>query len=494
MRRRWIGFGIGLGLWALAVAVKLPVLHSPPYWDEALHYWTARHLGPGPRTMTDLWGNPTGAPEHLVFQRPLFYLLLAAPAQGGFQAFRTAHALLASALAPVMYGLLRAHGVRRPAAILAGIATALVPDLAMWGTLGLMDSLMTVAVAGLLWARAKDRHGSMFVLAVAAVWIKETAYAVVLGLLAVDAIRGWIAGRVRLAPLELDGRTTAMAWAAALAPWPLMWAMAHDLALPGSTNHAAAAPVADHLFGSLWLLPVLLLGLVRRRSRFLAAFTLLGGVFLLALQAAGRDVPLWYMVPTVAFAVAATAATADAWWRPPTWPAAMPWPALAAIAVVALLVLLPNSPARDGLRPLAHDGGNDLAGAWRFERDLRDGDLRAVLAGIPWGERPVIFDVDIYPAVFFGPVMERSEHVYFDSSFVRQFVEVDVEPAADRIEDPATWTVVFHSDLPYTQAIVETYGDCVEVDTPTYFLVHGAECAGRASQLEQAWREHDPRF
>lgn len=492
--RRWLGWVLAAGLWALAVAIKLPVLHSPPYWDEGLHYWTAKHLGRGFEVMTDLWGNPVGTPQYLFFQRPAFYLAFWLPAQEGFQAFRTAHALAASALAPLAYALLRSHGAGRPAATLAGLGVAVVPSLAMWGNLGLMDSLMTACLGAALWARAHGRNGWLAVACVAAVWTKETAYAAVLALLAFEGLRGWIRGTVSVAPLRLDARVSALAWAAAIAPWPLMWALAHDLALPGAVNHGSSLPVIDRMFGTLWLLPVLALGLLRPRSRFLCAFALASGAFLLALQLAARDVPQWYEVPATFFALVGAAAAGDAWLRSGRPSLTRPLPAVVAVVLVYLLVMVPNSPERDLLRPLSRDGGNSLSGSWDFENRIRDGDLHAAIAHIPLDARPVVFGVDLAAAALFGPVTDQASHVYWDASLFRMYWEFDVHIGARRIEANDTWTLIDRSDLPYGSAIVEVYQDCIAYENAGFVVIQGTPCVGRGQALEDAWRARDPRF
>lgn len=496
-RSRWIGIAVVAGLWAFSVAAKLPVLGAPAYWDEGLHYWTAKHLGQGFDRMTDLWGNPVGTPEYLVFQRPLFYVLFWLPAQGGFSSFRVAHALAASVLAPLAYAVLRAHGARRPAAVLAGVAVALVPSLAMWGNLGLMDSLMTAWLALLLWARATGRDGLMFVAAVAAVWTKETAFAAVLGLLAFEAARAWMDGRAAFAPLRLDGRVTALAWAAAVAPWPLVWAVMHDLALPGAVNHGSVQPVLDRMFGSLWLVPVLVVGLASRRSRFLCAFALAAGAFLVGLQLAARDVPQWYEVPTTFFALVACAAAGDALWRARprrglAWGRAVP--AGVALLVTYLLVALPNGDARDALRPLSGDGGNSLAGSWAFETGIRDAELHAAFAAVPLEMRPDVYDIDIAAPAMYVPFADEAGHIYWDSSWIRTLIEIDTAPAAHRIEANGTWTVVDRSDLPFAAAVLDVYADCIRYENPGFVAIEGSACAGRADRLEAAWRERDPRF
>lgn len=481
-------------LWGAAILVKWPVLGTQPYWDEGLHYWTARHLGMRWDAITNVWDLPWGAPEHLLFQRPLFYLAFWLPAQGGFETFRVTHAVAASALAPLAYLVVRAHGARRPTGILAGLAVATLPGLAMWGTVGLMDSLMTAAIAVMLWARATGRHRLLFAASVAAVWTKETAYAAVVGLLILEAWKGHRAGTCTFAPLRLDARVSALAYAAAIAPWPLMWAVAHDLALPGAENHGSIIPVLEHVWLTPWLVPVLLVGLLPARSRFLSAFGLAAGGFLLALQVAARDVPAWYYVASTYFTVLGAASAADAWWRTSSQAWARPAPAAVAVLLVGLLVLLPNSPERDALRPLSGDGGNSLVGSWDYELRIRDADMDAAIATIPLDKSTDVLVIDLAPPALYVRLVEPARQVYWDSSEVRTFLELDTGALAARIEDNATWTLVDRSDLPMTLALEETYAECLRYENVGYSVYKGADCAGRGDRLEAAWREHDPRF
>lgn len=485
------------GLWLIAFAAKWPILGVPAYWDEGLHYWTAKHLGQGYAAITGLWGIPLGAPTALVFQRPAFYLAFALPAQFGFEAFRVAHAFAASVMAPLAYLLLRAHGSPRWAGVVAGLAVATVPPLVLWGNLGLMDSLMTSAVAAILIVRTTPRHLLLSILCVVAVWIKETAYFAVLVLLGIEVVKGLRDRTASLWPIRMGPRLSAISWAAALAPLPLLWAMAHDLPLPGTQNHDLPLALLDRVLLSPWLVAIIASGLAFVRVRPLSIAALTGAAFLLALQLAARDVPQWYEVPTTFLAIVAAVASAHAvakflWksrWRVAGWA-----PGAATLAILMAAVLVPAGSGRELLHPISGDGGDSLPGIWNFEQNIRDRDLHSTIAAIPLATHPDVFALDLAPPALYVPIVEQAQKAWWDSTSIRAYLPLDVPSVAHRMEANHTWTLIEANGKPLTIAIQQTYADCRTHASARYELFEAGPCAGRAAQLEAAWRAADPNF
>lgn len=490
------------GLLAVAMALRWPTLEAPPYGDEGLHYWTARYLSGHWDAITDIHGGAAGGPRFLVLQRPLFYLLFFLPSQAGFDGFRLAAVVAGSALAPAAFAAVRAHGAGRVAAVGAGLACASVPQLVMWSHLGLMDALMTVFLLGALAARALHRPGWTLALGVAASWTKETA---VFGLglvLAFDLARALRRREATLLPLRLPPGVTALLGAVLLGALPVIAFAFTPRAAVGALGDLDFAGFADRVFATPYFAAVLVAGLVLPRSRFLAASALVGAAALAAVALTGRDVAAWYDVPVLALALVAGAVTADAWLRRVAGdPSATRWrrvaatgPAVAAVALVLLVILAPPGPSREALRPLYGDGGHDLRALWRYEVSIRDADLILATGPIPRNGNATVLVLDMYPGRVYVPFVETSAAVHLDWSFARSLYPFDPAPLAAAIEANGTWTLIEHNGHAMNEAVRAVYADCTAAKAGAYTVLEGAACAGRAAQLEAAWRERDPTF
>lgn len=491
---RWVWLGTAAALFTLAFAMKVPLLEAPPYGDEHLHFVVAADPAqPTPDTV-DVWGNPFGVSDSLFWQRPAFYAAFMAPAHAGFDATRIVHALVASVLAPLGAWLLRVHGVSWPACLLAGVALAITPAFVVWGTYLLMDTLMTVVLLAMLVARRLRRFGFVAVLATIAVWTKETAYAVVVVLFAIDLVRALRNGRASLYPLRLEPAEASLAWPLVLGPIPLVIALGKGLPAPGGAAEGSTLHLLQLVLPTVWVVPVLVVGLWWRRSRFLCAAGLAGAAAFLLLHAAGRGVQVWYAIPALAFAILGTASAADAAVRAAR---GSPWPRQAGAALAALLAVgvvlgaatLPHGPMREGLYPLSAMSPHPLLDMYEFETTLRDQDLERALADIPLQQHPdVLVMQNNWPLPFIP--LRAAATLYVDLPYFRSMVGFDSDALAARIENATTYALLGGGNEPIQLAIREVYADCILATHGDWLVIQGAMCADRGEALRSAHLRH----
>jgi hypothetical protein len=493
-RSRWVGIAIAAALFGLAFVVKLPLVGTEPYGDENQHFVTAadpRDPTPG---YSDVWGNPLGSPPFLFFQRPAYYTLFHFPASMGFEAYRITHALTTSLLAPLGYWLLRAHGVTRPAAGLAGAALAVTPPLVLYGAYAFMDVLMTTALLGMAIAYKAQRWPLVAGLALLAVWIKEIALAAVLVLFLVAFVRAWLRGRASLYPLRLEAREASLAWPLVVGPLPLAWAFSQGLLPPGGVAYGTSAEILELLLPTVWLLPIIAAGLWTARSRTLSTTSLAIVAAFTALHAAGRSVEAWYAVPSVIFAILAAAASADgliahACAKGIGRRLASTIPAAVAILGCFAFAFQPSGAAREALFPLTGEERSNLQQTYDFEQDLRGKDIEGALDEIPFETEPdVLFVQNLWPWPFVR--LEVARHVYADYPGIRMMFGLDTDALAHRLENATTWTILGPGEYALQPAIREVYADCLVAAHGGWHVYYGAPCAGRADELAAANVRH----
>jgi hypothetical protein len=469
-----------LGL--LAAALRWPFLGAPAYGDEAMHFYMAKHLLATPTNFSDVFGQTWFHPSWIVYQRPLYYLLFHPAALLSFHAFRLQN-LAAGALLPALaYGLLRAWGVRRPFAAGLGAACAALPYLVVWGTFGLMDTTMTDFLLAALWARAVGRGTLSAALFLAAIWSKETAYFAAAAQWGVGHLARWRRGEP-LWPLRMDRAQSALALVLLVGLWPLMVSFSHGLQTPGGTSYTPNAYVLEEVFWSALLVPVLLLGLRWPASRGPAAWAF----YVLLHALLHRSVEIWYEVPSVTLTLVGTAATLDA-----AWTAAAPsrrWaPALGAVAVAGLLasgVLVPDGAAKAWLHPVHHVPSGSYADSLRYETQVRDNDLKQLQGLVAQRPAATLFFFDVAYTEVLYPFSEQHPHLLVGASGWFPFIPHPLGPVAQAVEANGTLTVVQERPGNYNQAMRDVYADCVVERNPTYVVIEGWRCKGRAAQLEQ---------
>lgn len=473
-------------LWGLAVALRWPFLGSQAYGDEGVHFYMTKHWTAPPANFSDVFGQLWFHPSYIVYQRPLYYLLFHPAALVSFEAFRIQNLLVGALLPVVAYGLLRRSGTRKAVAVAAGLVCAGLPYFIVWGSFGLMDTTMTVLLLAGLWARQAKRPLLSAALLLAAVWSKETAYFAVVVLLAFSYLARWRKREAGLWPIRLDAQQSGEAVVLAIGLLPLMVGFAHGLQTPGGEGDAPNAYILEEAFWSSWLVPVLLLGLRWRTSRWFAASGLAAGFFFVIIHAVlHRGIGVWYNVPSVALTVVGIAATLDAAWT--AW-RRHPWaPALGSAAVCGLLLagaFVPESQAKAALQhPLHVVPSGSYADDLDYQHHVRDQDLIQMKVWVrsePFSTL-LLFDVEYSHALY--PFVDQLPHVLGGTSLVFAVLPHPVGVVADAIGQNGTLTVLEVRENAYNQAVRAVFADCVIHHNVQYVVIHGG-CAGRAALLE----------
>ncbi|MEK6975987.1 MAG: hypothetical protein AABY18_06565 [Candidatus Thermoplasmatota archaeon] len=487
----WMSLALMAGLWVIAFLAAIPIIHSPVYWDESVHYFTARNGSPVDGHFQDLWGNRVNSPDALFWQRPAWYAMFWAPAQGDLATFRVAHAAVAAGLAPIGFALLRAFGFTRVTGAAAGLALAVMPPLPTWAALGFMDPMMAEALGLAVVARRLHWWRTSAAFAVLAVWFKETALILVAAWTAIELIRGWINGRAKAWPLRLGEREASAVYATLLAPLPILYGMLKDVPTPGGFAYHPTVEIADAVLGTSWLAVPLAVGLLLRPSRALAALGLATGAFFVVLQVMGRSTESWYLVPSVLFAVVGAAAACEAVvraaWRRPALRAAALALVLASGGVCAAAAALPSDAGREHLFPLSGRGPLPWREEVTFQTTVRDQELEAAFAALPIdGHTTLVLIEPHWPPEYVR--LADAGPVIMDMAYIRAFVGLDTQRLAQTMEANGTWTMLYEGKHPMQQAIAEVYADCVVERFGGISLIIAEPCAGRWQQLEAADR------
>ncbi len=495
----WLDAATLLGLYALAVALRWPLLQAPPYGDEGLHYWVSRAFTEPPTSVTDVEGSSWVHPGWIFWQRPAYYVLLHPFALHGFEAFRAGHVLLSSLLPLAAWSLVRAHGGHRAAAAFAGLACATLPSLVTWGALAMMDEPMALALAFALAARRVGRHSAASVLFLVSVWLKETALPLVAILAAASFARAWWRGEAALRPLRLDGPTGSFVLPLALGPFTLMLSLATGLDSIGGWSAGHSGRMADWLYVTPWFIPVLLAGLAWRPSRPVCAFALVfATAYLLSHAWGGRSVEAWYFAGPVPFVLCGVALALDHAVRHATRALARAGAGAAAVGALLLvgtMVLAPASAAKGAWpHPFTGQPDDSVLGTQRYELELRDRGLRDAIDRMGLDGTQGLVTVDLYYpqalALAEGPV--RARHVYVDSGGFRDLLPLWVDGFAARVEANGTWLLVLQTETAFFHAINEAYGDCRVLENAEVRLYEAWRCPGGRDALQQGYASRRP--
>lgn len=482
VRADWL---VPLALYALAVALRLMLVDVRPYGDEAHHYYIAREFGATPANL--LGGSDT---RWLFWWRPLFSILLLPGAQVSFKGFRVGYVLLVSALAPALWWWLRARGVRPVASAAAGAVLAAHPYFVLWGVRAFPDELMATAfVAGLAcWQRA--RHGAALALFLAAIWVKEVALIGVLALAGLEVLGALRRGGER-GP-ALHWRHAGLAVVLALAWVPHWYALSIGGRDPGWSRGGDLGLLVDAVFLTGLAVPLVFAAVVPWRSRQPALLALGYLAFYGYYTLRGGATEHWYYVLSATLASGAIAAALDAWcerwagWLPTAGAArrllqGLPVSAVA-LVVLAQVFLPAGLAAKDAIHPGIDSHEPSYAEMVASER-ARDQDFWRVIDQATeddW-KGPLVVD---HP--WFYPLWPLSDRAQLLGSYYTDNGRPPKDWAAV-IEDVAPMTLVWRTGSPHNQAILDTYADCIRVDSAQVALIRGQECKGRTARLEAAW-------
>jgi len=484
-------------VYALALAVRLPLRGVAAYFDEGAFHYFAIHYWHAPANVTNVYGYPADYPNYLWFwERPLFYFLMSPAAHVSFAAYRLLSILLAAALPVAAILVLRAWNVRRPIAWTTGAVIALSPQFLRWGVLVYMDPVMTLAVGLGLWSWTRRRTYVALAFLAAAVMIKMTAVLVLVHLFAWATLDGLREGRVRVWPLRLPANVVAHALAVPLGLAPYLYVYSFGYGFPGSTAHGNYAPkLVEMLFFSAYVIPILLVGLAWPRTRRWSLLAgLLAGSFLYIHLVGHRNVEDWYAVLPAYMSLLATALVFDeaANRARPLGKTVWTWTTRAtpaAFAILALLlILLPASAAKaDWTRPVSHLAEPSLAELFRSERARDQGYEQGVRALGP-GPGRTVFVVDVYFSKVLHPVATSGGTIRYAGTWPPPRT-ADLGAWSSLVEATARRTLLEKNDHALNLALRDTYGGCTVYDEPAYQVIEGPRCAGRDAALRENYRE-----
>jgi hypothetical protein len=480
---RWRDAAAACGLAAVALVPRLALLRATPYGDESAHYAMARTLGFLDRSI--LWIGPEVPFQlyALTLGRPGFALLHFPAALHGFEAFRAFGILVAAALAPLSYALVRAHGGRWPAATVAGAAVALLPAFVVWGGRVFPDSGMALFALGGLLAWRLERPRLAAGLLLAACLVKETAIPLLATLAALALVRG-VRSRRSLLPLT-RGELWLLA-ALALSPAGILASYLAYPQLPGWTTGAALPSALELLVLSSWLLVPAAVGVLVPQTRVLAA-CLCGLLAFYALFILVKDggVNGWYAIVPGALAIVTAALLVDHGLRSAGWPRLLAPPAAAALAfLLAAGVAGAGVSLAATLHPLDPRPEAGLASTVRFVHQEHLFLRHAIEVQESRAPRTVLqMDTSwfwiAYPFAGSGSSAFANTAAYPpDAIPVERLVSIAEGSDLTWLEDRNT---TFH------QAFRQTYSDCRVFEEGTLAAYDLRGCAGRAAGLRSAY-------
>ncbi len=478
-------------LFLTAMALRAPLVDEPPTTWEPLHYTIAHDLGQEDPRVTSFfeWGTVDFGP--LFWNNLGFYLVTAGPAQISFEATRILMVLVSSAIAPIGYWTLRAHGVRSVYAVAAGLLLATHHTMSVWGsTISPTTTATTWLACALLFdARGRPRPAAAFL---ALALLSDRLVIVPAIALVVQALvnaralaggRGW--------PDRLDERASLYLTAFVAGAVPLSFAGARVFSLSGlwtPTQIIGTAVLA-------WpLLPLILLGLAWTRTRWSSALAASQIAFLVLARhvferSAGEgQFQAAAMLSVLAAAVAIDEADVRLSASRPVFAAAT-WRA-GALALLILAgattfgVLPPDLPLATSAGPGDREEalqwvraqGTDLADAGRAAADPSF--TRLVVADVPWWH-------------VYYPFLPRPGFEHMATGLSDLPVDINLWNAS--IEREGTVLVLGPSGSPLNAALRATYADCSIHKNPSYEIFDGGRCIGRGERLhEEFWNRTRP--
>ncbi len=478
-----------VALYLFAVLMRWSLRDANPYTAEATHFIVSRDLWHSVTTIRYLDG--IGGYEDyswFFWQRPMLVLTLWPFASLSFEAYRAAHIVLVSTIPLLAAWLLRALGVSRIAAGLAGVVLAIHPILLPWGVLVLPDSMMIAFILAALLAAHHGRPAVMAGLLLWASWIKEVAFVASLSLLVLALWRDADGRPARLHPLRVG---TFSRWLAPLVPLaflPLWVSMqVPGVLFPGFRPGGDEALMYEALWGCIYLAPLPLLALLDSRTRRFSLLALAWPAFFL-LYHYGRDKAIegWYIVAPVTMTLIAAAAGLDVLARrhgiAPKATAALL--ALVVLVPVGIQAFVPDYGTLNAnvVTPLSGRGQWSIAQVRHYEL-TRDDDLQTLMTIPGQNERVLWVTQDIDWSLVMYPVAAQSQETIKVYSQDDGLTKEIMEGWAYGIENLWDVTLVFNAEWSLgNKATRAAYAECSDV-IGRYTLIRASRCQGAGADI-----------
>lgn len=477
-----------LGVYLASVAVRWGLRDVQPYTAESTHFFVARGLWDSTSNIRYLDGIG-GYDDYSWFfwQRPFLTLPFWPAAQHSFLAYRTVHVLLVAAFPALGAWLLRSLGVGPLPAYAATAAASLHPVILPWTVLFLPDALvLTMTLAALLLAH-HGRPAATALTLLAASWVKEVAFVTTLTLLVLAVWRDETGRPAWRRPWRVPRFA---AWLAPLVPLaflPLYVSLQVDGAVfPGFRPGGDEALMYETLWGLIWLAPLPLLCLLDGRTRRFGLVAMAWPAFFLVYHyTRDKAIESWYNTIPAAFTLlAAAAGLAMVWQRR----GKLRWAAPPAALVVALLL------AVQLYVPHTHDVNHAVTTPWsgrgqwnhhevRHAEEVRDDDMRLLMASVPAHERRLWTAQDVDWALIQYPVSDEAEEIVKVYSVDRGLTQEQAEGWAHLVENVFNATLVFnHPTNAGNLATRAAYAECSDARVH-YTLILASRCKGAGSDL-----------
>jgi len=475
---------------AVAFALRTLWLDVPVYGDEGWFYSCARYFAATLGNVRALEGNAPVSLAPIFWYRPIHALALAPGAAFSFAGYRLINAALSSLLAPLAVAFALGRGVRPAMAWATGLVVATLPFLVVWGTLAFADAPATLfLLAGLVLAD-RGRRGAALASWLLACWTKESFVVIVAAIFAIEFVTDLRAKR----PLRTRMRTLHAA-VVALGPVPFLAARYLLRAPPpGGSGFVPLGDLLDRFFVSAWLVPLVVIGLWRPRTRNLSALALVVPFFYAFWDfGLGRIVQAWYATPGLVLTLVAIAANLDELGRRLRTAAQRVLGALA-VALIALIlvatILLPPGSARSAL--LHPAGGGDPGGlteAYRYEH-AREAEFRAAFEALPAPGNGTVVTVDVYLGLVMYPVNQDHREIRWAWTGEARDYGPSLPGWVSAIENSTTFIGPYPS--PLNAALWNTYADCASYGNARFLVIPAHACDGRGPDLASAYGRARP--
>ncbi len=352
---------------------------------------------------------------------------------------------------------------------------------------------MMMAIVGCLWALRRGRQVLAGALLLTSVLLKEFAYPMVLAIFALSLLRSRKEAGTRLWPASLNRFQTIAALASIIGLWPLLLALSMGAPFPGGFHGGTWEEIPDRAFLSVWLIPLVLLGLAFARTRHLSILALLYPALFLGYRLLGHSVAYQYFLPPSLLAVVAASLTLDESWTvaKARWkgPGALGVPA---VAVALGLVQVFNASAPFAMADKASwtapfTGAPDASlrevQNWRFPESVLY--WEAVDTVVSGGWRTVL-ELD---GPYFNHFYPLPQHVDAYRSAHTRWADVD-ESYLGRVvkimENMTEVTVLRMGPGPANRALQVVYEDCVRFRNDFFLVIEGPACGGRLERVLEA--------